>query len=106
MSKFYNVDAKTGENRGSVVIDPYDEYEEASEDAYNNLVRSLIDANSEIVRLRADCKDLTENLFKVTAALSISTDGYKGPYLKDLRKSEQLAKEKCVEMYNYLVEKE
>lgn len=25
MSKFYIVDAKTGENRGSVVIDPYDE---------------------------------------------------------------------------------
>ena len=103
MSKFYNVDAKTGENRGSVVIDPYDE---ASEDAYNNLVRSLVDANSEIVRLRADCKKLTDVLFSAVASLIIAIDDYNGPYLDKLTENKDTLKEMCVEMYNYLVEKE
>ena len=103
MSKFYVVDAETNENRGSVVIDPYDE---ASEDAYNNLVRSLIDANSEIVGLRADCKKLTNALFNAVASLTIAIDDYKGPYLNKLIENKDTLKEMCVEMYNYLVEKE
>ena len=46
---FYIVDAETGEERGSVVID---EYDEAAEDAHNNLIRSLIDANEDIAEAR------------------------------------------------------
>lgn len=83
-----------------------EEYDQIAEDAHNNLIRDLIEAGVEINKLRADCKDLTEALFKADAALSIALDGYNGPHLDNLRKSEQLAKEKCVEMYNYLVEKE
>lgn len=35
MSEYYIVDAKTGEYRGSVVIDPYHEYQEEEEDENN-----------------------------------------------------------------------
>ena len=83
-----------------------EEYDQIAEDAHNHLIRDLIEAGAKINELRADCKDLTEALFKTDAALSIAIDGYNGPHLDGLRKSEQLAKEKCVEMYNYLVEKE
>lgn len=51
--QFYIVDAKTGENRGSVVIDPYDaECETAAEEAHDNLVRSLIEAGGEMRELK------------------------------------------------------
>ena len=66
-NKFYVVDAETGENRGSVVIDDYDPYtgkyafcdepsdeelEEAAQEAHDNLVRSLVEAGGEIRVLR------------------------------------------------------
>lgn len=47
--EFYIVNAETGENRGSVVIDPYDaECEAVAEEAHDNLVRSLVEAGGEI----------------------------------------------------------
>ena len=47
--EFYIVNAKTGENRGSVVIDPYDaECEAAAQEAHDNLIHSLIEAGGEI----------------------------------------------------------
>ena len=58
MSKFYIVDAKTGKNRGSVVMDPFDNicvediYDDAAEEAHDNLVHGLIDANRDIVEAR------------------------------------------------------
>ena len=66
-SKFYVVDAETGENRGSVVRDDYDPYtgkyafcdepsdeelEEAAQEAHDNLIRSLVEAGGEIRELR------------------------------------------------------
>ena len=55
-NKFYVVNAKTGENRGSVVIDLYDltdeEYDAIAEEAHDNLVRSLVEAGGEIRELR------------------------------------------------------
>ena len=54
----YVVDAKTGKNRGSVVMDPYDDisveevYDEAAEDAHNGLIRGLIEANEDIAEVR------------------------------------------------------
>ena len=55
-SKFYVVNAKTGENRGSIVVDPYDladeEYDAITEEVHDNLVRSLIEAGDEIRELR------------------------------------------------------
>ena len=69
-NKFYIVDAKTGENRGSVVMDDYDPYigkyafcepteedkelDEAVREAHDNLVRSLIEAGGEIRELKED----------------------------------------------------
>lgn len=47
---FYIVDTETGEERGSVVID---EYDEAAEDAHNNLIRSLIDASRDVADAKA-----------------------------------------------------
>ena len=47
---FYIVDAETGEERGSVVID---EYDEAAEDAHNNLIRGLIDASRDVADAKA-----------------------------------------------------
>lgn len=56
-SKFYVVDANTGEGRGAVVIDPYDalteeDYDNAAQEAHNNLVHSLVEADGEIRFLR------------------------------------------------------
>ena len=76
---FYIVDAATGKNRGSVVIDPWDApnnrcgecpvwladaeggaecdaciCNEAAEDAHNNLIRGLIDASRDV----ADAREL------------------------------------------------
>ena len=74
--EFYMVDAETGENRGSVVQDDYDpytgkyafvspdddtsdeEYEDAAQEAYDNLVRSLIEAGGEIRELNDEKKRL------------------------------------------------
>ena len=77
MPNFYIVDAATGKNRGSVIIDPYDAptnhcgecpvyladaeggaecdaciCNEAAEDAHNNLIRGLIEANEDIAEAR------------------------------------------------------
>ena len=81
---FYIVDAKTGKNRGSVVMDPFDDISveevypdnhcgecpvwladaeggaeceacicnEAAEDAHNNLIRGLIEANEDVAEGR------------------------------------------------------
>ena len=56
-NKFYIVDASTGENRGSTVIDPYDDltdekYDAIAKESYSNLVHSLIEAGGEIRELR------------------------------------------------------
>ena len=86
MPNFYIVDAKTGKNRGSVVIDPYDaptnkyaglgfgenwvnespempdedrELAEAAQEAHDNLVRSLIEAGGVVREAR---KLLTRSL--------------------------------------------
>ena len=67
--QFYVVDAKTGKNRGSVVIDPYDE---AAEEAHDNLVRDLIEANADIVALKQALKDAIYGLY-----LALNT--YDGP---------------------------
>ena len=68
---FYIVDTETGEERGSVVIDEYDpytgkyafvspdnevddkEYDEATEDAHNGLIRGLIDASRDVANAKA-----------------------------------------------------
>lgn len=47
---FYIVDTETGEERGSVVID---EYDEVVEDAHNNLIRGLIDASRDVADAKA-----------------------------------------------------
>ena len=77
MPNFYVVDAATGKNRGSVVIDPYDAptnrcgecpvyladaeggaecdtciCNEAAEDAHNNLIRGLIDASRDVAEAK------------------------------------------------------
>ena len=54
MSKFYIVDAKTGENRGPVVMDPFDDIsvEEAYNEAHNNLVRACIEAGGDLREAR------------------------------------------------------
>lgn len=46
---FYVVDAKTGENRGSIIID---EYDEAAQDSYDNLVRACIKAGGDLREAR------------------------------------------------------
>ena len=55
-TEFYIVDAETGENRGSTVIDPYDLTDEEcaaiAEEAYDNLVHSLVEAGGEVHFLR------------------------------------------------------
>ena len=60
--KFYIVDAKSGENRGSVIQDDYtvsdEEYETAAQEAHDKLVRSLIEADGEIRELEDDKKRL------------------------------------------------
>lgn len=56
-NKFYVVDTKTGKNRGSTVIDPYDlsdeEYDVITKEVYDNIVDCLIEANVEIGFLRS-----------------------------------------------------
>ena len=54
MSDFYVVDAKTGENRGSVVMDPFDDIsvEEAYNEVHDNLVRACIEAGGDLREAR------------------------------------------------------
>ena len=66
---FYIVDAKTGENRGPVVMDPFDDisveevYDEAAEDAHNNLIRGLIDASRDVADAKALLVRALEQLY-------------------------------------------
>ena len=85
MSKFYIVDAKTGENRGPVVMDPFDDisveevYGEAAEDAHNNLVRGLIDANRDV----ADAKQLLVRALEQLYMLGYDS-GFTNPEIEQL----------------------
>lgn len=69
MSKFYVVDAKTGENRGSVVMDPFDDisveevYDEAAEDAHDSLIHGLIDASRDVADAKALLVRALEQLY-------------------------------------------
>jgi hypothetical protein len=78
--RFYIVDAESGENRGSVVQDDYDpytgkyafvspeddvsdeEYEAAAQEAYDNLVRSCIEAGGEIRELKEMLREAKDAL--------------------------------------------
>ena len=120
MSDFYIVDAKTGKNRGSVVIDPFDdvsveevydditdeEYDQIAEDAYNEKIHALIEASAEINELRADCKKMLDRMMLTTAALGIALREYRGPYKKELKQRHQEAEDLCAYMYNLYGEKE
>lgn len=68
-AKFYVVDAKTGENRGSIIMD---EYDEAAQEAHDNLVRGLAEANADIDILTRALKDAVYGLY-----LALNT--YEGP---------------------------
>ena len=82
---FYIVDAKTGENRGSVVMDPFDDisveevYDEAAEDAHNNLIRGLIDANRDV----ADAKVLLVRALEQLYLLGYDS-GFTNPEIEGL----------------------
>ena len=51
---FYIVDAKTGKNRGSVVMDPFDDIsvEEVYDEVHSNLVHSCIQAGADMREAR------------------------------------------------------
>lgn len=51
---FYIVDAKTGKNRGSVVMDPFDDIsvEEVYNEVHDNLVRACVKAGGDIREAR------------------------------------------------------
>ena len=51
---FYIVDAKTGKNRGPVVMDPFDDIsvEEAYNEVNDNLVRACIEAGGDLREAR------------------------------------------------------
>ena len=115
MSKFYVVDAKTGENRGPVVMDPWDnisveevcdditdeEYDQIAEDAENEKIHSLIEASAEINELRGDCKKMLERLMLTTAALGIALRDYRGPYRKELQQRRNEAEDMFAYMFQY-----
>ena len=84
---FYMVDAETGEERGSVVID---EYDEASEDAYNNLIRGLIDANRDV----ADAKVLLVRALDQLYLLGYDS-GFTNPAIEQL----------TIDIHNFLKER-
>lgn len=112
---FYIVDAKTGKNRGSVVIDPFDdvsveevydditdeEYDQIAEDAENERIHSLIEASAEINELRGDCKKMLERLMLTTAALGIALRDYRGPYRKELQQRRDEAEDMFAHMFQY-----
>ena len=104
--QFYVVDAKTGENRGSVTIDTYDditdeEYAQIAEDAENERIHSLIEASAEINELRGDCKKMLERLMLTTAALGIALRDYRGPYRKELQQRRDEAEDMFAHMFQY-----
>ena len=115
MSDFYIVDAKTGKNRGSVVMDPWDdisveevydditdeEYNQIAEDAENERIHSLIEASAEINKLRGDCKKMLECLMLTTAALGIALRDYRGPYRKELQQRRDEAEDMFAHMFQY-----
>ena len=112
---FYIVDAKTGKNRGSVVMDPFDdisveevydditneEYDQIAEDAENERIHSLIEASAEINELRGDCKKMLECLMLTTAALGIALHDYRGPYRKELQQRRDEAEDMFAYMFQY-----
>ena len=112
---FYIVDAKTGKNRGSVVMDPFDdicveevydditdeEYDQIAEDAENERIHSLIEASAEINELRGDCKKMLERLMLTTAALGIALRDYRGPYKKELQQRRDEAEDMFAYMFQY-----
>ena len=112
---FYVVDAKTGKNRGSVVMDPFDdisveevydditdeEYDQIAEDAENERIHSLIEASAEINELRGDCKKMLERLMLTTAALGIALRDYRGPYRKELQQRRDEAEDMFARMFQY-----
>ena len=112
---FYIVDAKTGKNRGSVVMDPFDdisveevydditdeEYDQIAEDAENERLHSLIEASAEINELRGDCKKMLERLMLTTAALGIALRDYRGPYRKELQQRRDEAEDMFAYMFQY-----
>ena len=113
--QFYVVDAKTGENRGPVVMDPWDdisaeevydditdeEYDQIAEDAENEKIYSLIEASAEINELRGDCKKMFECLMLTTAALGIALRDYRGPYRKELQQRRDEAEDMFAYMFQY-----
>ena len=115
MNEFYIVDAKTGKNRGSVVMDPFDdisveevydditdeEYDQIAEDAENERIHSLIEASAEINELRGDCKKMLERLMLTTAALGIALRDYRGPYKKELQQRRDEAEDMFAHMFQY-----
>lgn len=112
---FYVVDAKTGKNRGPVVMDPWDdisaeevydnitdeEYDQIAEDAENERIHSLIEANAEINELRGDCKKMLERLMLTTVALGIALRDYRGPYKKELQQRRDEAEDMFAYMFQY-----
>ena len=115
---FYIVDDKTGKNRGSVVMDPFDdvsveevydditdeEYDQIAEDAENERIHSLIEASAEINELRGDCKKMLERLMLTTAALGIALRDYRGPYRKELQQRRDEAEDMFAHMFQYYEE--
>ena len=112
---FYVVDAKTGKNRGPVVMDPFDdisaeevydditdeEYDQIAEDVENERIHSLIEASAEINELRGDCKKMLERLMLTTAALGIALRDYCGPYKKELQQRRDEAEDMFAHMFQY-----
>ena len=112
---FYIVDAKTGKNRGPVVMDPFDdisveevydditdeEYDQIAEDVENERIHSLIEASAEINELRGDCKKMLERLMLTTAALGIALRDYRGPYKKELQRRRDEAEDMFAHMFQY-----
>ena len=74
--QFYVVDAKTGENRGSVI---FDEYDEAARETHDNLVRGLIEANADI----AEAKKLLVRALDQLYLLGYDS-GFTNPAIKQL----------------------
>ena len=112
---FYIVDAKNGNDRGPVVMDPWDdisaeevydditdeEYDQIAEDTENERIHSLIEASAEINELRGDCKKMLKRLMLTTAALGIALRDYRGPYRKELQQRRDEAENMFAYMFQY-----
>lgn len=83
---YYMIDDRTGEVRKEIIIDDYNQSDEeaAAEDAYNNLVRSLIEAAGEINTLKDDKKRLLEMLDQTANALTLALATYDGCHEEEL----------------------